>query len=185
MYNLWKYLWIKYNYFFLLGQWNIFFVINDEIIIYQFKSYIINCTNNVAVHSWTLWWMDFWLFWFIKSGPIFMCYPEMTFKRGDIQWYPNCAVLSLLSCIINKGSGWSTQSHCQYRPSPLQQGFSDFVRPGATVTLPYRLAGRKVINEDNLLKLDDSSLKMLPNYAYYYKQVYILPNNLLLHLWDI
>jgi hypothetical protein len=48
----------------------------------------------------------------------------------------------------------------------LEQGFSTFCRPGATFTLTYRLAGRKVINEGSFLKHNDGLLKVLQNYRY-------------------
>jgi hypothetical protein len=44
-----------------------------------------------------------------------------------------------------------------------------FQTEGARFTLAYRLAGREIINEDNLSKLHSNLLKML--LAYYYEQV--------------
>jgi hypothetical protein len=52
----------------------------------------------------------------------------------------------------------------------LQQGLI-FSRPRANFILAYRHAGCNVINEDSILKLHDSSLKLL--LTYYYKQVRI------------
>jgi hypothetical protein len=61
----------------------------------------------------------------------------------------------------------------------IVQRFSTFfrpeatLRPGATFTLSYRLADRKVINENNLL-IDHGILLKLLNYAFCCKQVHIL-----------
>lgn len=54
-------------------------------------------------------------------------------------------------------------------------GLSNFSRLKAKFTLTYRLTDNKVINQDNLLKLHSTFLKML--LAYYHKQVHILLNN--------
>jgi hypothetical protein len=61
----------------------------------------------------------------------------------------------------------------------LIPGVSAFPRPGATFTLVYQLASRKVVNEDILLKLRGNLLKMLLNYANCGKQVDILFRNFL------
>jgi hypothetical protein len=55
----------------------------------------------------------------------------------------------------------------QSKFSSPRRGSQPFSEQGATFTLSYRLAGRKVINEDNLLKRHGNLLKMLANYAYY------------------
>jgi hypothetical protein len=56
-------------------------------------------------------------------------------------------------------------------------GFLAFWKPAATFSLSYRLAGRRVTHEDNLLKHHCSSLDMLLNQTYYCTQV----NTLLKH----
>jgi hypothetical protein len=51
-----------------------------------------------------------------------------------------------MKCYTN-GSDLSPHTSCLHG---LVQGFSTFSRLGAAFTLSYRLAGRKVINEENL-----------------------------------
>jgi acetyl-CoA carboxylase beta subunit len=46
-----------------------------------------------------------------------------------------------------------------FNTNGLKQGFSTFSRPGATITLTYWLAGRKIINQEILLKLQSQFIK--------------------------
>jgi hypothetical protein len=61
----------------------------------------------------------------------------------------------------------------------LRQGFSTFSRLRATLILSYQIAGRNVINEDNLLKRHCDLLKILLNWAYYCIRVHMLLDNFL------
>jgi hypothetical protein len=66
--------------------------------------------------------------------------------RYSVTWKPRLIQVSLWVSVLSPvESNWTHWL--------LQRGVSTFSRRRVTMTLAYRFAGRKVINEDNLLKL--------------------------------